>query len=134
MGMFRDLHTALAETFSVRRSYFFLILGSAVFGALYVYIPIFITPGNDFAFFIQITPWWTLMLISVLAALMGLLAAMQAYVWKKSKAFKVNEAGTGFAAAIGSFVSGLFSSATCAACVSAVFSVFLPSAGIIFLL
>lgn len=100
---------------------------------LYTSIPIFITPGNSLSLFLQITPWWALILIGALALCMGLLISMQIYLWKNVQNLAFHEVSTGLGAGLSSFISGLFSSATCVTCISTLFSFFLPPAGVLLL-
>jgi hypothetical protein len=121
---------ATTDVFSQTSSFFYFFIGTLSFGALYTYLPIRLTPGNTLAYFLQDTPWWGLVIMSVLSLLMGLLIAMQVYVWQQRKSMRIGEVGTGFSAIASGLLSGLFSTASCAACLSAFFSLFLPSAGV----
>jgi hypothetical protein len=127
----KSVKEAILEVFSKKNSFFYFSLGTIFFAALYVYIPIRFTPGNTLAYFLEDTPWWGLLIIIVLSMLMGLLLAMQIYVWKSKRTVKMREVGTGFSAVFSGVLSGLFSTATCAACFSALLSFFLPSAGVL---
>ena len=110
-----------------------LMLATLLMFLLYVFIPIYLTPGNDLKFFIEITPWWGFVLLLILSILMGLLISMQFYVFRNSRNLCVKESTSGFIAWISSLISGLFTSATCASCLSVLFA-FLGSSGIMFLL
>lgn len=125
---------AITIVFARKYSFFYFAIGVLGFGFLYGYVPIFLTPGNSFKFFLHITPWWSLLLLGVLAMLMGLLVAMQMYVWQRMRHVQLSSMGAGLGAGFSSFISGIFSSATCAACVSALFSFLLPPAGVLLLL
>ena len=59
-----------------------LMLATLLMFLLYVFIPIYLTPGNDLKFFIEITPWWGFVLLLILSILMGLLISMQFYVFR----------------------------------------------------
>ncbi len=129
-----EVRSALREVFARKSAVLIAAAGAIVFGGISVFIPIGVTPGNSLGFFLQITSWWALLLLLALAALMGILTAMQIHIWRATRTARINEAGTGITAAFSSFVAGVFSSATCAACVSALFSFLVPPAGIFFLL
>ncbi len=129
-----NLKEAVRATFSRKSSLIAFFIGAILFGSLNVYIPIFVTPGNSFGFFLEITPWWGFLIVISLSLLMGLLVAMQVYAWKMARELRKREVGSGAVAGVSSFVAGMFSSATCASCVSALFSFLLPPAGIFALL
>lgn len=124
---------SIKEVFK-KKSYF-IIFGvfSLILLFLYVFVPIYITPGNDLYFFIQITPWWGFLILICLSLLMGLLISMQIYIYRNLKKISIKESGSGILAWVSSFISGLFTSATCASCVSVLFA-FLGVSGIFFLL
>ena len=130
----KTLGEAIRIVFSERVSFLYLCCGMLVFGFIYVYIPVFITPGNSLAFFLEITPWWAILLLLLLSILMGILTAMQFYIWRTMRKARAHEIGLGLGAVLSSFLSGIFSSATCAACISALFSFFIPPVGILVLL
>lgn len=132
--MLNTTRQAAQRVFQEKIYFFPFILGALFFGSLYTFVPVFVTPGNTFSFFIEITPWWDFALLVALALMMGLLVAMQVYVFRNRQRIRKREVGTGVIASFSSFVSGIFSSATCASCVSALFSFLLPSSGIFFLL
>ena len=98
---------------------------------LYVSIPVFSIPGNSFEFFLVVTPLPELLAILALSALMGIVMAMQAYCWKNGIG-AVSNAGMGIVGFVSGAVSSIFASATCASCVSAVFS-FIGFGGVLFL-
>ena len=123
----------LKEVFKKRIYFLIFFLASLFMLFLYVFIPIFVTPGNDLAFFIKITPWWGFLILFSLALLMGLLITMQVYIYRNLKKILVKESGSGIIAWFSSMISGIFGSATCASCVS-VFFAFLGASGILFLL
>lgn len=123
----------LKELFKKRGYYIIFCISSLIMLILYVFIPIYITPGNDLAFFIKITPWWGFLILICLSFLMGLLITMQFYILKNLKKISFKESGSGFMAWFSSIISGLFSSATCATCISFLFA-FLGTGGILFLL
>ena len=124
---------AINEVFKSKNYWIIFIISSVIMFLFYVYIPIYITPGNDLKFFMQITPWWGLLILILLSLLMGLLVCMQVYIYKHLKKVPLKEGGSGIVAWLSSVISGLFSSATCASCVSVLFA-FLGTGGILFLL
>ena len=134
MNYLKSLLQALKKVFGEKISWLYLLFGTVFFAFIYIYTPIWLTPSNTLLFFISITPLWTLFLIFLLSLLMGLLLAMQIFVWKTQHSLKMREVGTGTIAGMSGLIPGLFSTATCATCVSALFSFLLPPAGIFFLI
>jgi hypothetical protein len=100
--------------------------------AIYVSIPVFTVPGNSFEFFLKTTPVPELAFTFVLSLFMGVLFSMQIYCWD-NRIKAAENAGMGFAGFISGAVSAIFASATCASCISAVFS-FIGFGGVLFLL
>ncbi|HLC47576.1 MAG TPA: hypothetical protein VJI13_00745 [Candidatus Norongarragalinales archaeon] len=133
MDAHAEIMEALALTFLERGYALIGILAAAAMACLYVFLPITLVPGNSLGFFLEITPWWGLLTIFMLAGLMGILIAMQAYVIRNTKSKDAKEIGSGIGAFVSSIISGLFATASCAACVSVLFS-FMGTAGIFFLL
>lgn len=98
------------------------LISSLFFLGIYVFIPIYLTPGNDLDFFLKITPYWQILLLAVLAMLMGLVISMQLYIRNvlSSRIGTAKIAATGAITSFSSIISGVFSTATCSACVAAV--------------
>lgn len=106
-----------------RRGYvFFFLIASLGLLSMLVYIPIVYTPGNSLAFFVQITPWWEFVIVSLLALGAGLSLTMQVYYIREVKNVAVRAGVSSFAAVFSSMIAGLFSSATCAACFGTLFA------------
>jgi len=97
----------------------------------YVFVPVFVVPGNDLKFFLQITPWWGFFIFILLGISVGLLITMQIYIFKNLRKISIRGTTGGIIAGFSSVISGIFSSATCAFCVSALFSFLLPTAFIL---
>lgn len=100
---------------------------------LFVFLPIWLVPGNDFAFFVSMTLWWHWLLLVVLALCTGLLVSLQWFVFDKTKHISVRASSSTLASAMTSFVAGLFVTATCASCISTLFA-FLGVSSIFFLI
>jgi hypothetical protein len=130
----RNIKNALKQVFAQRISFIYAAVGTLVFLGVLVYLPITLTPGNDLPFFLDITPWYSLLAIAALSTGMGITIAMQVYVWRNTKRLRIKEVGTGVGAVFSTMLTGLFSTASCAACLSVIFSFILPPAGIFFLL
>lgn len=105
---------------------------SFLFIFLYISIPVYIVPGNSYEFFLSSTPIFELFLIIIISVLMGIIATMQLYSWKNGQKSKKSIAlgTTGF---FSGAIASIFSAATCASCLSVLFS-FLGFGGIVFLL
>lgn len=118
-----------------QRNYLLLFLVSAaVMNFLYIYLPIYLTPSNTWEFFVELTPWWGFALFTILAFLVGLLIAFNVYSFRQLRAVSVRSTASGIVGTASSIVSGMFSSATCAYCISALFAFLLPPAALLTLL
>jgi uncharacterized oligopeptide transporter (OPT) family protein len=100
---------------------------------IYIYVPIIFSQGNNFRSFLNLTPWYGFLFLILLSFLMGLLIVMQLYLFNANKKFSVRGFTGGIIASFSSIISGIFSSASCAACLSVFFS-FLGTSGTLFLL
>lgn len=93
-----------------------------LFIAMYVGVPIYTVPGNTLAFWLsEITPL-SLVLMLLTAMGIGLLLSMHVYLYRCAHGIQPKEAGAGTIATITGFVTGLFASATCAACIGGLLS------------
>lgn len=130
--MLSDIQLAAGIVFGERRYLLLAALLSMACLLVYVSIPVLTVPGNSYEFLVLSTPLPELLAIGALSALMGLTMSMQAFCWKNSIG-AAKGAGVGFAGFISGAVGSLFASASCAGCVSAVFS-FVGFGGVLFLI
>ncbi len=129
--LFSNIKFAVSEVLHKRKYQVIAIIVALFFLTLYVYVPIAVTPGNDLAFFFETTGLWQFILLVILAMLTGMIVSMQSYLFARKR--KIAEGTPTIVSGIASFSSGLFSSATCASCVSVIFA-FLGTSGVLFLL
>ncbi len=108
------------------------VLLSFLFFFIYVSTPIFLLPGNRYSFFLSFTPWTELLATALLSVLVAVVFTMQIYSWRNKIAMAKNT-GVGIISFFSASLSTIFSSATCASCVSAIFS-FLGFGGVVFLI
>ena len=131
VNLSQDVHSAISKVLREGRYQFIALAVSLLFLALYVYVPLAVTPGNDFAFFLETTEIWQFALLIILAMITGVIVSMQSYLFARKR--EIAEGAPTIVSGIVSFSSGLFSSATCASCVSVIFA-FLGTSGVLFLL
>ena len=105
---------------------------AVLFYLLYIAVPVFGIPGNDFGFFLSSTPANYLLMTAILSIAVSIVFTMQIYAWKNNM-HRITHSGAGIAGFVSGSVSVLFAGATCASCMSAVFS-FLGFAGVVFLI
>ena len=130
--MFKEFKTA-TKTILYEKNYLILfVLSSIIMTLIYLFLPVYLTPGNDIEFQLSITPLWALVFTGILAIAMGLLISMQVFVFKRLRMIQRKEASTGIIGGMSSIVAGIFASASCGACLSAAFA-FIGAPGIIFL-
>lgn len=92
----------------------------AVF-ALFVFVPVFTTPGNDLAFQLHLLSWPVIGLMVVLSVLNGVLVQMQLWLRRhKLVSHNVKHA----AGAMGILVSSIAATMACAACYSSLLALF----------
>jgi len=88
---------------------------------LFVYVPIWTTPGDDFLFHLLITPPETHALMIALALLNALLLMMHLHIRRQHHA-RIGAASG--AHSLGSLVSALVATIGCASCYSSIISIF----------
>ncbi len=89
---------------------------------LFIMVPVWTTPGNDFLFQLSITHAGTHALMIALAVLNALLLMMHLYIRKHHKGLKEGVKSTGHS--LGSIGSALIATIGCASCYSSIISVF----------
>lgn len=132
--MYKNILTikgAIGRVLNSKNYIFLFLFFSIVIMFTYIFIPVFVVPGNDLKFFLQITPWWGFLIFILLGISVGLLITMQIYIFKNLRKISVRGTTGGIIAGFSSVISGVFSSATCASCVSTLFSFLLPTAFIL---
>lgn len=92
----------------------------AVF-ALFVFVPVLTTPGNDVAFQLHLLSWPVLVLMFVLSVFSGILVQMQ--LWLRRHRL-VSHNAKHAAGAMGILVSGIAATLACAACYSSLLAIF----------
>ncbi len=127
-----NVPSAIRRVFGAAR-YSLLALFLSIFSfLLYISLPVYSVPGNSYEFYFASTAPAELAAMAALSIIMGIVFSMQIYAWRRGvKA--LGNAGIGFAGFISGALSGMFASATCASCISAIFS-FLSFSGVLFLL
>lgn len=133
--MLSPINTFLAAcklAFKNRNNQFFAILLSLLFFVTYVSVPVFLVPGNDYSFFFSTISVIELFFIAFISVLLGVLFSLQLYSWQQGRSSK-KTAALGISGFFAGALSGIFSTATCIACVSALFS-FLGFGGMLFLI
>lgn len=99
----------------------FFFLFSALLWVLFVMVPVWTTPGDDFFFHLSITPASVHVLMIVLAFSNALLISMHVYIRRHhKKSVGVKESVHG----LGSLTSALIATIGCASCYSSIISVF----------
>ena len=112
----------------------FVALALATF-LLFIWLPVKLTPGNDFLFQLSIMRWSDFVLFGILSLLNALLMLMQWHLHKTQQDAKAGLATVAVSGAGG--VSAVFASmlgtASCSACVAGILG-FLGSGSVLFLL
>lgn len=112
----------------------FLIIAAAFFW-LFVYIPVRLIPGNDFAFQLSILRPQDIFLLVLLSIFSALSLTFHIYMLRRKSVAKSTTLtiGTGFLGGTAGVVGSLFATASCAACVTTLLS-FLGVGTVFFLL
>lgn len=116
-----------------KRNGVWLAILTVLFIAAYVFIPVWLTPGNSIAFQLQILRPRDYLLFAVLSFVTALLVMMQMYIIRKSRVRKNVAAavGSGGAGAYSALFGGLLATAACSSCVAVLLG-FLGAGGVLF--
>lgn len=130
------LRTILAASKSVlqeRRYRVWLVVLTIIFMAAYIFIPVWLTPGNSISFQLQILGLRDYLFFVVLSFITALLMVMQVYIIRRSRERKSVAAavGSGGAGAYSALFGGLLATAACSSCVAALLG-FLGAGGVLF--
>jgi len=89
--------------------------------AVFISIPVFLIPANSFLFQVTVFTIKDYILLAVLSVLTSLLIVMQVFSYKQAKIYSSGKTAMGGGSAI---VAALFGTASCSACLAAVFGFF----------
>lgn len=92
---------------------------TAIFIALYVFIPVWLTPGNSLDFQLSLLTPADYGLFIVLAALASLLVLMQVFLFSRRKLGRASAVAQGGVGAFSAFFGGLLATAACSSCIAA---------------
>lgn len=129
------LPRALAKVFSFwQERAVFLLLTPALF-LLFVTLLVRATPGNDFAFQLQLFQVRDYLLLGILAALAALLLTMQLHDVRHQRSVQgiVGAVGRGSVGGLPAVLATILGTASCSACVAAIFG-FLGIGSVLFVL
>lgn len=119
--MLDDLRASGSIVFS-SSSYRLIALGTAAaLLAFYLSVPVLFIPGSSYRSVIMMMSLPEQLSTILLSALMGAVTAMQVFAWRNN-AHRLSHAGAGLAGLVSGSLSVLFSTASCASCMSALFS------------
>ena len=126
------IYNASSKVLHSKKYFKWFVISSVLFLALFLLLPVFLTPGNSLAF--QLTDVFTplnYVLMIFLSLLIGLMISMQFYVNNIKKSLK--STGKGIVGGFSGFVAGIFGTAACSSCVAAIFG-FLGLSTVLFLI
>jgi len=115
-----------------KKSYKLLFLFIAVIVlAIYIIIPVFSIPGNDFLFQLSIFTFKDFIVLIPFSLLVSLMISMQIYSYKQRKSLRL--VGKSVVGGYSGIVAGVFGTASCSSCVAAIFG-FLGTGSVLFLI
>lgn len=121
------IFSAVRMVFHDKNYLFWLLLLSAAFSWLLIYIPVKNIPGNDFAFQLSIMTRQDKLLLGLVSVLTALSLTMNFYLFKSRSSTTLGTGGL-----IAGMVGSVFGTASCAACALSLFG-FLGFGGVLFL-
>lgn len=101
---------------------------------LFLAVPVYTIPGNDFAFQLSILGTQGILLLVLLSVVTSLLATFHIYILKHKGSLRTSSSLVGETSGglLAGSIATVFGTATCAACVSSIFG-FLGVGGVLFL-
>lgn len=126
----KEISEAIATVLENKKYFYLFLFSSLIALGVYVITPVFTIPGNTLEFWLSIMPWYGYLLLAVFSLTTGMLVAMQFYIMKNNK--KIAEKSKGAAGIFAVLITGLYSTAACASCITTLFA-FLGSGGVLFI-
>ena len=97
-----------------KQAYFLLAAaGALVVFALYLFIPVWFIPANSVAFELAQASAAQYLLLAVLAALTGMIVALEVFSFRRSRGVKVSAAGGSGAGLVASLAGGVLAAGSC---------------------
>ncbi len=134
-GELSAFHLAMKDVFRPRgRRAFFAILSVLTF-LLFIWIPVKLTPGNDFFFQLTIMRGRDFVLFGLLSTLNALLMIMQWHLYRARRNMKgsIATAAASGAGGLSAIFASMFGTASCSACVAGILG-FLGTGSVFFFL
>ncbi len=119
--MLDDMLAAISLVFSKKEYVAMAAASGAALLLAYLAVPVLLIPGSSFRSVLSMMSIPEIAATVLLSALMGIALAMQVFAWRNN-AHRMRYAGAGLAGFVSGSLSILFSTASCASCMSAVFS------------
>ena len=126
----QEIRSATSRIFEKKKYLHIFLLVSFLSLIVYIALPVFTIPGNNLLFWLEIMPWWGYIVLFFFSFSLGMLITMQLYLNRQRHT--PSETGKGIANLAAVLVSGFYSTAACAACITTVFA-FLGSGGVFFI-
>ncbi|MDE2078919.1 MAG: hypothetical protein KGI73_00880 [Patescibacteria group bacterium] len=104
---------------STRYKLWFLAL-TALLIAAYLFLPVWLTPGNTLAFQLGLFTTRDYLLFLFLSASTALLMLMQVFVFVRSRRARIGAVGQGSVGLASALFAGLLATAACSSCIAAV--------------
>lgn len=129
----KTMLTAAKAVLQERRYGAWLVVLTILFIAAYIFIPVWLTPGNSISFQLQLLGVKDYVLFVVLSFAAALLVVMQTYIVRRSRARNSVAAavGSGGAGVYSALFGGLLATAACSSCVAVLLG-FLGAGGVLF--
>ena len=123
-----------AKQILAKKSYkLWFIIVFVLFAAAYIFVPVWLTPGNSLDFQLSLLAPRDYILFIALSAVSSLLVLMQVFLFVRSRKGRIGTAVQGGAGAFSAFFGGLLATAACSSCVAAILG-FLGAGSIFFIL
>lgn len=124
---------AVKTTLSPRGRVPSLVLLAIATFFLFIALPVWMTPGNDFLFQLQIMQLRDFVLFGVLAVANALLILMQWHVFQTSRTMRMGSIAASGTGSLSAVFASILSTASCSACIAGILG-FLGTGSILFIL
>lgn len=130
---FLVIFSAIKEVLATKVWRFWFIVLSIIFIAGYIFVPVWLTPGNSLKFQLSLLKPRDYILFLMLGSSASLLVLMQVFLFLRRRAGGVSAAAQGGVGAFSAFFGGLLATAACSSCIAAILG-FLGAGSIFFIL
>jgi hypothetical protein len=133
MGSTLSLFRTAAGILKQRPYRTYAFTASVLVFMLYIVVPVLLVPGNTFRIEFELLTPIALTLLILLAAMTGMIIALEVFSFRRSKAARLGAVGEGGAGIVASITGGIIAAASCGCGIGVLLGVFGLGGGALFI-